>query len=210
MVFNADFHHRRSIRLSGWDYSFPGWYFVTICAYKKEFLFGNIIDQQMVCNELGGIILKEFLRIPERFSNTALDCFVVMPNHVHFVLSVGAVHSTNHPSYPGGYDLSVSLGDEPPINFDNIQSDAQTGAIRELPLREKRRKMLLSKMVGYFKMNSAKKINVIRQSPGCPIWQRNYFERIIRDENELQRIQEYILQNPLNWSQDEENPNIIS
>jgi REP element-mobilizing transposase RayT len=203
MVFNPDFHYRRSIRMLGWNYSFPGWYFVTICAYKKEFLFGNIVDQQMVCNELGGIVLEEFLRIPERFSNTALDCFVVMPNHVHFVLSVGAIHESpvHEPPF-----LPVR---EPTIDFDNIQSDAQTGAIRELPLREKRRKMLLSKMVGYFKMNSAKKINDIRQSSGCPVWQRNYFERIIRDENELQRIQEYILQNPLNWGQDEENPGII-
>jgi len=177
--------------MRGWNYSFPSRYFVTICANKKEFLFGNIVDKQMVCNELGGIIMKELLRIPERFSNTALDCFVVMPNHVHFILSIGAVH-------------------EPPFNFDNVQSDAQTGAIRELPLRDKRRKMLLFKMIGYFKMNSAKEINVIRQSPGCPVWQRNYFERIIRDENELQRIQEYILQNPLNWSQDEENPDFVS
>ena len=177
--------------MRGWNYSFPSRYFVTICANKKEFLFGNIVDKQMVCNELGGIIVKELLRIPERFSNTALDCFVVMPNHVHFILSIGAVH-------------------EPPFNFDNVQSDAQTEAIRELPLRDKRRKMLLFKMIGYFKMNSAKEINVIRQSPGCPVWQRNYFERIIRDENELQRIQEYILQNPLNWSQDEENPDFVS
>ena len=197
MIFNPDFHHRRSIRMRGWNYSFPSRYFVTICAYKKEFLFGNIVDKQMVCNELGGIIMKELLRIPERFSNTALDCFVVMPNHVHFNLSVGAVHACPRQG-------------EPPFNFDNVQSDAQTGAIRELPLRDKRRKMLLFKMIGYFKMNSAKEINVIRQSPGCPVWQRNYFERIIRDENELQRIQEYILQNPLNWSQDEENPDFVS
>jgi len=181
--------------MRGWNYSFPGRYFVTIRAYKKEFLFGNIVGKQMVCNELGGIIMKELLRIPERFSNTVLDCFVVMPNHVHFILSVGAIHE--------------SPVHEPPFNFDNVQSDAQIGAIRELPLREKRRKMLLSKMVGYFKMNSGKKINYIRQSSGCPVWQKNYFERIIRDENELQRIREYILQNPLRWSQDEENPNII-
>jgi putative transposase len=181
MIFHPDFHHRRSIRMRGWNYSFPGWYFVMVCAYNKEFLFGEIVEKKMVCNEMGEIIRNELLQFPERFPETALDCFVIMPNHVHFILSVGAVHE---PPFPG----------------------TSAGAIRELPLRDERRKMLLFKIVGYFKMNSAKKINVIRQSRGCPVWQRNYFERIIRDENELGRIREYIIQNPSNWSQDEENP----
>ncbi len=69
-----------------------------------------------------------------------------------------------------------------------------------------RRSMKLSKIIGYIKMNSAKKINALRRSSGTPVWQRNYYERIIRDESELRRVREYIMQNPVNWSGDDENP----
>ena len=79
------------------------------------------------------------------------------------------------------------------------------GAIHESPLHRSR--SLLSKIIGYFKMNTAKQINILRATPGIPLWQRNYYEHIIRTEDELNRIREYIRNNPLQWELDRENPN---
>ena len=81
-----------------------------------------------------------------------------------------------------------------------------TGAIRELPLRRLRRGMMLPMIVGRFKMNAAKRINLVRNTPGRPVWQRNYFERVVRDEIELVKTREYIATNPLGWALDRENP----
>ena len=91
-----------------------------------------------------------------------------------------------------------------------IESD-NVGAIHELPLQKtQRRSMLLPKIIGYFKMNTAKKINQIRQSPGERVWQRNYFERIIRNNKELNKIKYYISKNPIKWEHDSENPNFLN
>ena len=108
-----------------------------------------------------------------------MDEFVIMPNHVHGIIS--------------------------------IVSDSEVGAIHELPLQQynnwkERRRMVLPKIIGRFKMNSAKHINQIRNTLGIPVWQRNYYEHVIRDEEELNRIREYILTNPSQWEKDENNP----
>ncbi|MBU4479611.1 MAG: transposase, partial [Candidatus Omnitrophica bacterium] len=78
----------------------------------------------------------------------------------------------------------------------------QTRAIRELPLQIRRRNMLLSKMVGYIKMRSAKQINVLRNCLGKSVWQRNYYDHIVRNDKSLQKIREYIRNNPLTWKSD--------
>jgi len=96
-----------------------------------------------------------------------------------------------------------------------IKNNESVGAIHESPLHEsplrntfmQRRKMTLPKIMGRFKMNTAKRINKILRTTGCPVWQRNYWEHIIRDEHDLNRIQEYIVNNPLQWELDNENPN---
>ncbi len=87
-----------------------------------------------------------------------------------------------------------------------IVDSPNVGAIHELPLRLHRRRMLIPKIVGYLKMNTAKQINQINDTPGVPVWQRNYYEHIIRDEDELNRIRKYIIENPLQWQLDQENP----
>jgi REP element-mobilizing transposase RayT len=110
-----------------------------------------------------------------------------MPNHVHGIIVI--IHNETNPIGAIG--------------------DRDVGAIHELPLRNElshRRRMLIPKIVGYFKMNTAKEINQIRNTPGVPVWQRNYYEHIIRDERDLDRIRAYIAENPLRWPEDEENP----
>jgi len=165
---------RKSLRLKDFDYSTDGAYFVTICTRDRQLIFGNVIDHAMNLNHYGYIVDSVWRGLSERFTQIKLDEFVVMPNHVHGIISVvGAVH-------------------EPPLHH-------------ELPIQTKRRNMLLPKMVGYFKMNSAKRINQLRNTPGTPVWQRNYYERVIRDEHELQVIQKYIADNPVKWNEDPEN-----
>ena len=125
------------------------------------------------------IVQTVWEEIPAHFPSLTLDAFVVMPNHIHGIV--------------------IIKGDD-------------VGAIHELPLRSarvQRRLMLLPKVIGYFKMNSAKRINQHRETPGLAVWQRNYHERVIRDDRELDRIRQYIQDNPTHWDLDNENPNKI-
>jgi REP element-mobilizing transposase RayT len=171
---------RRSIRLKEYDYSQAGGYFVTMCVRNRECLFGKIIESEMKMNGFGEIVKECWDEIPNNYRNTEIDEFVVMPNHIHGIIMI----------------------------LDDLKSDDVVGAIHELPLQMdiiKRRQMLLPKIIGRFKMNSAKRINEIRNSPGVPVWQRNYFEHVIRTEKELNHIREYIINNPTGWPKDEEN-----
>lgn len=139
----------------------------------------------MVLNEAGNILLATWGKLPERYPNVVTDERVVMPNHFHGVLfivddSVGAVH-------------------EPPLR----KPEREYETPEEYRLR--RRRMLLPRVVGYFKMNTAKAINLISSSSGAPVWQRNYYEHVIRTDDELARIRSYIYYNPHQWKQDDEN-----
>ena len=168
-----------------YDYSQEGGYFLTICSWQKECLFGDVINEESRLNELGIIVKEYFMSISNRFLNVAIDRLVIMPNHIHVIITI-----------------SNSVG------VSNV------GVIHELPLqqepliryRKQRRQMLLPKIVGWLKMNSARAINNIRDTSGRPVWQRNYYERVIRNEKELNKIREYITNNPLQWHLDEENP----
>ena len=176
--------NRRSIRLAGCDYSQAGAYFVTVCTRDRECLFGDIVDRQMQLNEAGKIVQTIWGSLPQFYEGVELDAFVVMPNHVHGVVvicaSVGAIHESPLP----------------PIR----ESTAVTMRIAD------RRRRLLSKIIGRFKMVSAKHINGLRQTAGSVLWQRNYYEHIIRDDESLNRIRQNILDNPAQWEFDGENP----
>ena len=168
--------HRRSIRLQNYDYSQPGAYFVTICTHKKRFRFGQIVDGEMQLNKTGYLVQSIWESLHERFPAIQLDTFIVMPNHIHGIILI---------------------------------AEDRVGAIHELPLpqtRIQRRRMLLPKVIGYFKMNTAKRVNKMHDTRGASLWQRNYYEHVIRSEDELQQIQEYILNNPARWFEDPDNP----
>jgi REP element-mobilizing transposase RayT len=173
---------RRSIRLQNYDYSQPGGYYLTLVTFQRKHLFGETVDGEMVLNEAGRVVHDVWEKLPERYPNVMTDEMVVMPNHFHGIAF--------------------------------ITDDAPVAAVHELPLRVdetpeeyrlRRRRMLLPKVVGYFKMNTAKAINRILNSSGVPVWQRNYYEHIIRNEDELERIRNYIYYNPQQWEQDDEN-----
>ncbi len=193
MTYNRDIHHRRSIRLRGYDYSSIGAYFVTICVHERQCLFGDIVDGEMWLNDFGNIIATEWMRLTELRPDIETGEYVVMPNHFH-----GIVHII---------EQSTAL-----IDKDNVGTIHTVGAIHELPLqkRQQRRNMILPKIVGRFKMITTKQINIIRDTPGVPLWQRNYYEHIIRDDADYTRIAEYLDDNPSSWIEDSLHPDNVS
>jgi putative transposase len=192
--FDPQKHHRRSIRLQGYDYSQAGAYYVTIVAQGRECLFGEIIDGEMYLNEYGEIVQKWWDEIPVHFPNVELGAFVIMPNHVHGIIFIitqrrGEVIS---PRY------------NPNKNFlnENVDETSNLGGGTP-PLR----KRTLGQIVAYFKYQSTKEINRIEIDKAITkFWQRNYYEHIIRDEKDLQNKTDYIESNPSLWDNDEDNP----
>ena len=192
--------HRRSIRLQGYDYSQAGAYFVTICTHGKECLFGGMENGAMVLNEYGCVVRDEWLKTAEFRAEIRAGEFVVMPNHFHGVVIIAE---------PIIGDIRERAIRELPLRTPNHS----VGAIHEspfhespLPLRQQRRQMTLSKIIGRFKMLTAKRINEIRQLPGVPVWQRNYYEHVIRNEADYGQIAEYIADNPRRWEEDTLHP----
>tara|TARA_R110002049_G_C8871257_1_gene539107 strand:- start:91 stop:642 length:552 start_codon:yes stop_codon:yes gene_type:complete len=173
-------HNRQSIRLKKYNYSRPGFYFITICTQDRKPIFGDVIDGEMVLNNCGRVAWKFWKQIDIRYPNTQIDEFIVMPNHVH-----GIIEIINYPPM-------VEAIHESPLPLGN---DIEM-------IRKHRRKMLIPKIVGWYKMNTAKQINQIHQTPGTKIWHRNYYDHIIRNEQSLHQIREYIRYNPKKWNTD--------
>ena len=173
MRYDPTKHHRRSIRLSGYDYAEEGAYFVTVVTHQRECLFGGIADGEMRIDRYGEVVRDEWLRSVQIRREIELDAFVVMPNHLHGIVVIRDVGA--HGRAP-------------------------------LPLAPHRPPRSLGSFVAGFKSAVTKRINRIRGTPGLPVWQRNYYEHIVRDERELDRVRQYIAENPLRWDQDPENP----
>ena len=173
MPYNPELHHRRSIRLPNYDYSQAGAYFVTVVAWRREYLFGAVVDGQVRLTTAGQLVKDAWEALPVRYPSIALDAFCIMPNHIHGILNITDAVGTVH---------------EPLLS----QTD--------------RRNMLLPKAIGYLKMNAAKRINLLRSRTGIPIWQRNYYEHVIRNDSDLSRIRQYLASNPARWKSDELNP----
>jgi putative transposase len=175
--------HRRSIRLPGWDYTRTGAYFVTIVTYQRETLFGAIVDGEMVLSESGRIVAEEWERTAVVRPYVRLDEFVVMPNHIHGILVITDEH---------GRGTATRRGMAPPCPYVGKFGKPIAGS--------------LPTIVRAFKSAVAKRINERRGTPGVPVWQRNYYEHIVRNERELNAIRQYIRDNPGRWAEDAENP----
>ncbi len=189
MSFDSQSRHRRSIRLKGWDYRRAGFYYVTIVTKNNVCLFGNVENEQMDLNEIGKIVQDEWLKTPIVRPYVGLDEFVIMPNHLHGI---------------------IIIKDESEIeDASESREEIQTGgAIRRIARKDGNEMMnpkarlksaSLGAIIGQFKSESAKRINIDRSSPGMPVWQRNYYEHIVRDDKSLERIRKYIINNPLKW-----------
>ena len=195
MRFDPKIHHRRSIRLKGYDYLQAGAYFVTIVAWRREMLFGEIVDGQMILNRHGQIVLDAWRDLPNHYRHAELGAFVIMPNHVHGIV-VLVDEGRGGSSIKGRMILPNDLiaGTEP-------SSNKQTR-----PYINPKPRHGLSEIIRAFKLFSARRINSLRHAEGIPVWQRNYYEHIIRNEPEMDRITRYIESNPLQWMDDDENP----
>lgn len=189
MAFDPDIHHRHSIRLQEYDYGSSGAYFVTICSFQRECLFGEVVDGEMRLNEVGKIVHEEWLNTAVMRPNVDLDAYVIMPNHFHTVIfmhdDVGA-HCMRPDSEVHGNEAHTNQ------------------AHGSAPLR--RQSGSIGSIVAGFKSAATKRINALRDNPGCPVWQRNYHEHVIRNEDDLANIRQYIADNPLKWDLDENNP----
>jgi len=191
MKYDPQKHHRRSIRLQGYDYARAGMYYVTIVVQGREpptgtmCLFGEIVDGEMMLNEYGQIAAETWQWLEEQYPYVELGAWVVMPNHAHGIIIL-------HEDGRGGSRTAPTTG-EPPLQP------------AEPPLQPAKPKPL-GGLIGAFKTVSTKKINILRNTEGAVVWQRNYYEHIIRNDDDYNRIHIYIENNPAAWMDDAENP----
>ena len=190
MKYDPTIHHRRSIRLRKYDYSGPGAYFVTICAFNKECIFGQLVGQQMQENGCGRVVREQWFDSARRRKEIELDAFVVMPNHLHGIVWILG---------PRGEHVMMNSGFALPLDR---MLKAAPRPKRSIPAK---RPHSLGAWVAGFKSAITSRVRVIWNNPDAPVWQDNYFERILRDEEELNRIREYVLSNPLRWGADRYN-----
>jgi len=185
MKYNPDKHNRKSIRLKDYDYSQLGAYFVTICTCNKECLFGDVVDGKMELSEIGTIADNCWNDIPNHFQNVSSDYFVVMPNHIHGIINiVGAKHS---------HLMSTDKISTLPANASPLRPNGTDSGS-------------LGAIIQNFKSVTTRKINRILKRRDIPLWQRNYYEHVVRNNDDLNEIREYIINNPLKWELDKENP----
>jgi len=159
----AKYPFRKSLRLSTYDYSNAGYYFVTICTYEQECFFGEIVEEGMHLNSAGQMIASVWGNIPRRLNQIGLDSFIVMPNHIHGIIVLEK-----------GVALSRVIQ-----AFKSISTNEYIRGVRRQ---------------GWKKFN-------------YNLWQRSFYDHVIRNEKDLLRVQEYISNNPLQWAIDDENPN---
>ncbi|MGI5836043.1 MAG: transposase [Chloroflexota bacterium] len=251
--YDPSLHHRRSIRLKGYDYSLPGAAFVTICVQGRQCLFGQVVDDEMALNEAGQMIQNVWEEIPTYYPGVDVDALAIMPNHIHgiILLTPPPVGLTGQPQgvAPTGPITPVGAGPRAcpdaahhvgagpracprpsgrssathePTVAGEPPGTGQPQGVAEPPTYGKPRdtgqpqgvaptRLAFPDVVHRFKTMTTKRyVDGVKQKGWPPfpgrLWQRNYYEHIIRDEQDLLRIREYILENPARWSEDRENP----
>lgn len=193
MNYNPEKHHRRSIRLKGYNYSLAGAYFITICAHQRECLFGEVIAGAMILNRLGQVVKWHWYTLPKIHRRLQLDEFVVMPNHLHGILVLA--------DDDNGV-VGAGLGNNLSVYTENLS--AKPAPTEDIATK---REHGITEIIRGFKTFSARRINQIRHTRGISLWQRNYYEHIIRNEESLNTIRQYIINNPLSWEVDQLHPN---
>ena len=188
-----------SARLKGWDYSSPGYYFITICTKNRECLFGNVVQGEIVLSEMGKMAEQYWREIPVHFNGIKLDEFVVMPNHIHGIISIVETPVVETPVVETPV-VETPVVETPIVETPNLGVSTigvnDTGNDHDIKNTPN---------IGII-INQYKRICTIRirtSNPGIPVWQPRFHDHIIRDENELNRIRQYIIDNPVNWEKDD-------
>jgi REP element-mobilizing transposase RayT len=175
-------YNPKSNRLQNYDYSSNWWYFITICTKDRQNYFGEIINWEIILNDIWKIAEKYYLEIPKHFPDVILDYFIIMPNHIHWIIII----SKNN-------DWTVETK-----NFLSLQQDKNNNI--KMP---KWTSKTIWSIIRWFKIGVTK---CIRENTDIyQIWQPNYYDRIIRNEIELDKIRKYIIENPLKWEFDKNN-----
>jgi REP element-mobilizing transposase RayT len=199
MPFDRHKHHRRSVRLRGYDYSWPGAYYVTICTYGRECVFGAVRRRAVRLNEYGRVARDEWLRSASVRPGIVLDAFVVMPNHVHGIIIL--TPESQSTKLVGAHVGAYSCTPLPPLPDAPLPDTPLPPPEQQPPLQ--RRPRSLSSFVACYKATVTRRVNALRDSPGARVWQRNYYEHIIRDDDDLARVRGYIITNPARWADDD-------
>ncbi len=218
MKYNPTIHNRRSIRLKNYDYSNGGAYFITICCKARACLFGEIVHGEMKLNANGRIAYDEWLHTTKIRMNVELDVFVIMPNHIHGIIIINntkmdvgrgvlytppanVLHTPNTVLYTAGGACNMQTFDLKNVcNSDyNKQSLIIQQGVCNTPLRSPSN--TIGAIVRVYKSAVTKKINLqsLVYNKSAIIWQRNYYEHIIRDGQSYQNISDYIVNNPSKW-----------
>jgi len=201
-MYNPHQHQRKSIRLKGYDYRRAGLYFITICTYGKEHLFGEINETKMILNSYGKIAKNCWIQIPKHFPNTTILEYIIMPNHIHGIiylnsLTLGTRHAMslrkngNIPAKQNGHNISPQN-----IGLKNHHQYEQFG--KPVPGS-------IPTIIRSYKSAVTKNINQERKSLGAKVWQPRFWEHIIRDKKLYYQIRNYIRNNPLQWHIDKLN-----
>ncbi len=200
--------------MRGYDYARPGAYFVTICTHRHVHLFGQVVDGEMKPNAFGEIVQEEWFRTAEiRASVLLYDYeFVVMPNHIHGIIRIVDVPTSDGSGDEPGRDNGVG---NDPRRGDTIEGDPRRGDLQVAPTGPTTQRPTgpatgsLGAIIAGFKSAATKRINSLRGTPGAPVWQRNYYEHIIRTDRVLDAVRRYIAYNPIRWHLDRYNENAI-
>lgn len=195
MKSDSQVRRRRSIRLKHYDYSQPGAYFITVVTKNRDCLFGKVNCGQMQESEFGKIVQEAWSDLPHHYPYITLDEFILMPNHVHAILVLNAEEACK-----GG---SISSDKSKASRLEKREEDLTFG-IKTRPYKTIRHG--IPEIVRAFKSFSSRRINNLRGTPGLAVWQRNFYDHIIRNQYEFNNIRLYITENPYGWNDDHENP----
>ncbi len=181
---------RQSVRLPDYDYTQPGAYFVTICTHERKPLLGSISDGNMLLNSNGEIVKSCWTDIKEHFTSTELSAYVIMPNHLHGIIIINESVAARH-AVPDDFAKSSQ------ITISTTESFGKP-VVCSLPT-----------IIRSVKSAVTKQVNASRGNRQLPLWQKGYYEHVIRSEEEFVQIGEYILGNPMKWEIDRENPDTV-
>jgi putative transposase len=176
-TMNKSSSGRRSMRLPEYDYREMGGYFITLKTYHNQTIFGDIKAGEIILSVPGEIVREEWEKTGRLRQNVQLDAYTIMPDHFHAIVILTELVETPVSSSIPDHTVHLSPGPKP----------GSIGAI-----------------AAQFKSMTTRKINYYRHQPGRPVWQRNYYEHIIRDDKDLSRIRQYILNNPYPWQMNKE------
>jgi REP element-mobilizing transposase RayT len=227
MTYDPTKHHRRSIRLAGYDYARAGAYFVTICTQNRLSLFGEVVEDVMRPNDAGLMIAETWTALADRFPRVIPDTFIVMPNHFHGILFLcdvddnGTVDRAPEDREP---TRGAPTGDDVLVGAPLVGAHV-TGTVDRAPTIEDRTptrgvptvgaSITVGDVVGAFKSLTTLDYGRGVKARGWPrfigtLWQRNYYEHIIRDEDSLEQIRAYMNDNPRRWAFDRDHPDLAT